>query len=262
MTVELLEEHRDGVVTLALNRPEKRNALSIDLLSSIHEAVRRLSSDETVRVLVFSGGLDVFAAGGDITQLQGATPEEMFRRYEWQRYLWDSIESFPRPTIAMIAGLALGGGCELALCCDFRIVSPDAVIGLPETRIGVMPGAGGTQRLARLIGTSRAKEIIFLGETVPAEQALAYGLVNKVVEKTQLVAETQAFADRLARAASFPLQMAKVAINAGQDVPLPTALKIERLAFSNLFGSADHVEGVGAFLEKRKPDFKRSKQGG
>jgi enoyl-CoA hydratase len=256
---ELLEETREGVVTLTLNRPEKKNALSIDLLGAIHDAVRRLAADETVRVLIFSGGLDVFAAGGDITQLQGATPEEMFKRYEWQRYLWDSIESFPRPTIAMVAGLALGGGCELALCCDFRIVSPDAMLGLPETRIGVMPGAGGTQRLARLIGASRAKQIVFLGEIVPADVALSYGLVNRVVPKDQLVAETNAFADKLARAAAFPMQMAKIAINSGQDVPLPTALKIERLAFSNLFGSADHVEGVSAFLEKRKPNFQRTK---
>lgn len=259
MTAELLEERRDGVVTLTLNRPEKKNALSIDLLSAIHDAVRRLAADDTVRVLIFTGGLEVFAAGGDITQLQGATPQEMFRRYEWQRYLWDSIESFPRPTIAMVAGLALGGGCELALCCDFRIVSPDALLGLPETRIGVMPGAGGTQRLARLIGASRAKQIVFLGETVAADVALSYGLVNKVVEKSELTAETNAFADKLARAAAFPLQMAKIAINTGQDVPLATALKIERLAFSNLFGSEDHVEGVGAFLEKRKPNFQRSK---
>ena len=255
MTAELLEERRDGVITLTLNRPDKRNALSIDLLTNIYDSVRRLASDPTVRVLVISGGLEVFAAGGDITQLKGATPEEMFRRYEWQRYLWDSIESFPRPTIAMVAGLALGGGCELALCCDFRVVSKDAVIGLPETRLGVMPGAGGTQRLARLIGASRAKEIVFLGESLDAERALAYGLVNRVVEKDQLVDETNKFADKLARAAGFSLQMAKFAINSGQDVPLPTALRIERLAFSNLFGSEDHREGVDAFLEKRRPNF-------
>jgi len=248
-------EIRDGVAWLTLDRPDKRNALSQEVLASLLDVVRGLSIDKSIRALIVTGGPKVFAAGADITQIRGVSPVEMNRRYEWQRYLWDAIETFPKPTIAAVAGYALGGGCELALCCDFRIAATSAVFGLPEVKIGLMPGAGGTQRLTRLVGSSKAKELIFFGRMVKAAEAEALGLVNKVVEPEELLQEAESWAAELAKGPTFSLQMAKTAINTAADLPLPTAVRVERLAFSSLFGSRDHIEGVDAFLEKRDPKF-------
>jgi enoyl-CoA hydratase len=251
----LLVEIRNSVAWLTINRPDKRNALSQEVLASLLDTVRALSTDESIRCLVVTGGPKVFAAGADITQIRGVSPVEMNRRYEWQRYLWDAIETFPKPTIAAVAGYALGGGCELALCCDFRIVATTAVFGLPEVKIGLMPGAGGTQRLTRLVGPSKAKELIFFGRMVRADEAEAIGLANKVVSSEDLFQEAENWAVELAKGPTFSLQMAKTAINTAGDLPLPTAVRVERLAFSSLFGSRDHIEGVDAFLEKRDPKF-------
>ena len=170
--------------------------------------------------------------------------------------MWQTVANMPQPTIAAISGYALGGGCELAMCCDMRIASESAKFGQPEIKIGVIPGAGGTQRLPRLVGMSKAKEMVLIGDPIDAQEALRIGLVNKVVPAENLLEEAKAWARKLAGMPPIGLLMAKAAMDKGYDVSLDNALLIERLAFSNLFGTEDQKEGAKAFLEKRKPDYK------
>jgi enoyl-CoA hydratase/carnithine racemase len=252
-----LRVERDGpVTTLWLDRPAKRNALDAALLEALEETLRQLAKDRDVRAVILTGGESVFAAGVDIGSF-AATPgvANAYRASEARARCWEALTHLPQPTIAAVAGYALGGGCELALACDLRLAAESARFGQPEVRLGLIPGAGGTQRLPRLIGATRAKELIFFGDPIDAQEAHRLGLVNRVVPTERLLAEARDWAARLAALPPLALAMAKQAVDTGADLALPAALYLEQQSFVALFGTADEQEGVAAFLEKRAPRF-------
>lgn len=252
-------QREDTTAIVTMNRPDKLNALSPELLDELSQAFRDIARDDSVHATVITGGEKVFAAGADLARMVDQTPVTIHRRYLDLRTtsgVWDTIETMPQPVIAAIAGYALGGGCELAMCCDLRIAADTAVFGQPEIRVGVIPGAGGTQRLARLIGMTKAKELVLLGEHINAEEAYRIGLVNKVVPLDQLMAEAKAIAKKFANLPPFTVRMAKMAMNVGYDLPLPAGLAVERLAYNAIYATEDQKEGMRAFLEKRRPQYK------
>jgi enoyl-CoA hydratase/carnithine racemase len=209
-----------------------------------------------IRAVIITGGDEIFCAGADIGELEGTTSAEAaFQHAREFQVLFDQVESLPQPVIAAVAGYALGGGCELALACDFRIASETARFGLPEIKIGAFPGGGGTQRLARLIGVAKAKEMILTGDPISAQEALAAGLVMKVASKEKLTHETNALAAKLAALPRLALQASKMLINRSQEVDLATGLELEARSFGAIAHSHDLAEGTKAFLEKRKPNF-------
>lgn len=245
-----------GVTTIQLNRPEKKNAFNGMLRQEMEAALKRIAADPAQRVLIVTGGEEFFCAGADIGEiLEANTAEATYRHAREFQLLFDQIEALPQPAVAAVAGYALGGGCELALACDFRIASEGTKFGLPEIKIGAFPGGGGTQRLPRLIGAAKAKEMILTGEPIVAEQALALGLVMKVVSKGKLLEEARAFAAKLAALPRLALEASKMLINRGLEVDLASALEMEARCFGNLATSHDLREGTAAFLEKRKPNF-------
>jgi enoyl-CoA hydratase len=245
-----------GVTTIQLNRPEKKNAFNGMLRQEMEAALKRIAADPAQRVVIVTGGEEFFCAGADIGEiLEANTAEATYRHAREFQLLFDQIEALPQPVVAAVAGYALGGGCELALACDFRIASEGAKFGLPEIKIGAFPGGGGTQRLPRLIGAAKAKEMILTGEPIVAEQALALGLVMKVVSKGKLLEEARAFAAKLAALPRLALEASKMLINKGVEVDLASGLEMEARCFGNLATSHDLREGTAAFLEKRKPNF-------
>ncbi len=247
-------EREDSTFIITLNRPEKLNALSPELTGEVVDALNGVRSDETVRSIIITGGPKVFAAGADLSKMQTASPIDMYTR-NLAGDMWTTVAEMPQPTIAAVAGYALGGGCELAMACDLRLAADNARFGQPEINVGIYPGAGGTQRLSRLIGLGRAKELIFLGEMIGAEEAQRLGLVNKVVPGENLLEEAKAWAKKLAAKPPFTLRLVKQVMDQGYDLTLESALKLERLGFISLFGTHDQREGVTAFLEKRKPNY-------
>jgi enoyl-CoA hydratase/carnithine racemase len=241
-----VERRADGVAVVRLDNP-KVNALSVELLTQLHGAARALIDDPPGAVVV-TGGDRLFAAGADISEFGG--PEEAERiGAEFLRAL-SSVAEIPRMTIAAISGFALGGGCELALACDVRIASTKAKLGQPEILLGIIPGGGGTQRLARLIGASRAKDLILTGRQVGAEEALAIGLVNEVVPPEELHDRALAYAAALAGGAVVAQGLAKRSIDRGLEVSLGSGLDLEQQLFKEVFGTDDAAEGVKAFLEQ------------
>jgi enoyl-CoA hydratase/carnithine racemase len=248
---------RDGaILTLRLDRPAKRNALDTRMLETIETTLTAAARDPAVRAVIVTGGEQVFAAGVDIGEFAArAGVANQYQAALARARCWDALARLPQPTIAAVAGYCLGGGCELALACDLRLAAETAVFGQPEVRLGLIPGAGGTQRLPRLIGATRAKELIFFGDPIDAQEAYRLGLVNRVVPADRLLAEARAWADRLAALPPLALAMAKRAIDLGADLALPAALELEQQSFVALFGTADEQEGVAAFLEKRPPHF-------
>ena len=248
---------RDGaVLTLRLDRPAKRNALDFGMLQMLESALTAAASDAGVRTVVVTGGDQVFAAGVDIGEFAArAGVANQYQIALARARCWDALARLPQPTIAAIAGYCLGGGCELALACDLRLAAESSVFGQPEIRLGLIPGAGGTQRLPRLIGATRAKELIFFGETLDAQEAYRLGLVNRVVPAERLLDEARAWAGRLAELPPLALAMAKRAIDLGADLSLQAGLELEQQSFVALFGTADQQEGVAAFLGKRPPRF-------
>jgi enoyl-CoA hydratase len=251
-------EKADQIATITLNRPEKLNALSPQLVEELYDALRDADADDSVRVIILTGGETVFAAGADLGAMDAALPDvvQTFKQRFSPRNPFDYIEQLGKPVIAAVAGYALGGGCELAMCCDFRIAADNAKFGQPEIRVGLIPGAGGTQRLQRLIGMTKAKELIMLGDSIDAEKAEQLGLVNAVVPAENLLDEASKLAARLIEKPPFGLRLAKMVMNMGADRDLQTALALERQAFAMLFATEDQKEGVRAFTEKRKPEFK------
>jgi len=246
---------REGAIAwITLLRPDKLNALNQELLSQGLEVVRQVAVEAEIRCLVLRGAGRAFSAGADLSMMQDLGPVQAQRRFSTGSF-WQAIEDLPQPTIAAVHGYCLGGGCELALACDFRLAADNARFGQPEIKVGVFPGAGGTQRLPRLIGMGRAKELVFLGEPIDAAEAYRIGLVNRVVAPDQLEAEARRWAAKLAQLPPLALRAAKNAMNRGRDLDLPTALELERLQFSVLFGTEDQKEGMRAFLEKRPPSF-------
>jgi enoyl-CoA hydratase len=256
MFQNLLVGKEGGVTTIQLNRPEKKNAFNGMLRQEMEAALKRIAADPAQRVVIVTGGEEFFCAGADIGEiLEANTAEATYRHAREFQLLFDQIEALPQPVVAAVAGYALGGGCELALACDFRIASEGTKFGLPEIKIGAVPGGGGTQRLPRLIGAAKAKEIILTGDPISAEQALSLGLVMKVVPKDKLLEEARAFAAKLAALPRLALEASKMLINKGLEVDLASALEMEARCFGNLATSHDLREGTAAFLEKRKPNF-------
>jgi len=252
----LLVGKEGGVTTIQLNRPEKKNAFNGMLRQEMEAALKRIAADPQQRVVIVTGGEEFFCAGADIGEiLEANTAEATYRHAREFQLLFDQIEALPQPVVAAVAGYALGGGCELALACDFRIASEGTKFGLPEIKIGAFPGGGGTQRLPRLIGAAKAKEMILTGDTIGAEEAFSFGLVMKVVPKDKLLEEARAFAAKLAALPRLALEASKMLINRGLEVDLASALEMEARCFGNLATSHDLREGTAAFLEKRKPNF-------
>jgi enoyl-CoA hydratase len=252
----LLVERRGRVAIITINRPEKRNALNIKTREEGAALIEELGTDDSVRVVVVTGAGDkAFIAGADIAEFAGRTAMKQ-RDVMVARSLFNAIDSFPKPVIAMINGYCLGGGCELALACDIRIASENASFGQPEINLGIIPGGGGTQRLTRLVGEGKAMEMILTGEIIDARTAHAIGLVNHVVPLDQLEARTMEIANRIADKAPIALSLAKEAIKIASRSNLDEGLRRELDLFALLFSTEDKDEGVSAFLEKRKPVFK------
>ena len=240
----------DGAVaTLRLDRP-KMNALNVAVQEEIRAAAIEASERSDVKAVVVYGGDRVFAAGADIKEMQQMSYTDMVDRSAALQSSLSAVARIPKPTIAAITGYALGGGCELALTCDFRVVADNAKLGQPEILLGIIPGAGGTQRLARLIGPSKAKEIIFSGRFVDAEEALRIGLADKVVPADHVYAEALAWAGSFAGAATYAVRAAKEAIDRGLEVDLDTGLEIERMLFAGLFATKDREIGMTSFVEQ------------
>src|SRR3989338_9017739 len=256
MPQNLKVHKKDAVATIELYRPQKKNSLNGEMRGELEECLKELARDRNTRVVIVTGGEEFFCAGADIGEIQEATTAQAAYRHAREfQLLFDQVEALPQPVIAAVSGYALGGGCELALACDFRIASQTARFGLPEIKIGAFPGGGGTQRLPRLIGASKAKEMIFTGDPIGAEEALSFGLVMKVVPKEKLAEEAHAFAAKLAALPRLALQASKASINKGLEIDLASGLELEARNFGTLATTHDLKEGTLAFLEKRKPNF-------
>jgi enoyl-CoA hydratase len=247
------------VATIAIDRPKVLNAIRHQTMLEIQDALKSdILRDREMLVVVLTGSGDkAFVSGGDISIMQQAAGYvDTVYELPTGQAICSEIENFPKPVIARINGLALGGGTELALSCDIRIASSNARMGLPEIRLGIIPGYGGTQRLPRLVGAGKAKELIMTGDHISAEEAYRIGLVNQVVPPEELDAAVEKMAEKLAAKGAFALYMAKTAVNNGMQADLKTGLAIEAMCFGLAMGSEDKTEGMTAFLEKRKPQFK------
>lgn len=250
-------EAQDGIATLTLNRPEVRNAINNDLLNRLEELVATLRFDPAVRVVIITGsGPKSFCAGADLKERATLSPDEVKTFLHTINYLFQDIEQLDKAVIAAINGVALGGGLELALTADLRIAADTAVMGFPETQLAIIPGAGGTQRLPRMVGRGKAKEMIFTGQPVDARTALAMGLVNQVIPPDQLMEASREMAAVIAQAGPIAIQQAKVAIDKGMDTNLHSGLAIETKAYGVCIPTEDRLEGLAAFKEKRKPVYK------
>jgi enoyl-CoA hydratase len=254
---QTLHYGEDGAVaTIRLNRPEKKNSLNAEMRHEMASLLNDLARKPAIRAVVITGGDEIFCAGADIIEMGGPPNAEFSYRHARDfQILFDQVESLPQPVIAAVSGYALGGGCELALAADFRIAAETARFGLPEIKIGAFPGGGGTQRLARLIGIAKAKEMILLGDPITAQAALAAGLVMKVVSVGECLEEATSLAAKLAALPRLALQASKMLINRSQDLDLSTGLEFEARTFGGIAHTHDLAEGTKAFLEKRKPNF-------
>ncbi|MCA0332015.1 MAG: enoyl-CoA hydratase/isomerase family protein [Actinobacteria bacterium] len=241
-------EVEDGVGTIRLDRPPM-NALSRQVQEEIREAAEEATARADVRAVVVYGGPKVFAAGADVKEMAGWSYQQMVDNSVGLTSSFSAVASIPKPTIAAVTGYALGGGCELALCCDLRIAGDNAKLGQPEILLGIIPGAGGTQRLPRLVGPAKAKELIFTGRFVDADEALRIGLVDRVVAPDDVYTEALALAKKLAAGAPYALRAAKEAIDRGLEADLATGLEIERLQFTGLFATEDRTTGMQSFIE-------------
>ncbi|MDQ3702582.1 MAG: enoyl-CoA hydratase-related protein [Chloroflexota bacterium] len=248
--------HEARVAWLTINRPQARNALDPPTVHALLAAVETLAADHDTRVLVFTGAGDrAFCAGADIKAMRGM---DVAAGAAWTRLghrLMDAVAAVPQPTIAALNGVAAGGGCELALACDLRLMAEGARIGQPEVLLGVIPGWGGTQRLARLVGPGVAKELLYTGRLLEAPEALSCGIVHAVHPESRLLAEAQEMAERLAAQAPLALAAIKQAVDAGADADLAQANQIEIALFDRVFASTDREEGMMAFVDRRPPRF-------
>lgn len=251
--LEVLEE---GIAIITLDRQEAANSFSIQLLTELNDILAQLRNQPTIRVVVVTGAGDkVFCAGADLKERQGMSAQQVKQVVSMIGSTVRQVEALPQPILAAINGVAVGGGLELALACDIRIASEQAKMGLTETSLGIIPGAGGTQRLPRLIGLGRAKELIYTARRISATEAYKYGLVEYVVPQAHLLDHALNIAVEIAKNAPLSLVQAKVAINQGVEVDLLTGLKIEELAYKELLHTGDRLEGLRAFQEKRKPQY-------
>lgn len=251
----ILVSTNEYIGTITINRPEQRNALDLNTLKEIESALENWRFNQEIRVVIITGaGNKSFASGADIRQLHERTMLEALAPNMSSTYR--TIEEYEKPTIAAINGYALGGGLELALACDIRVASDNAKIGLPEVGLGIIPGAGGTQRLSRIIGKGKAMELILTGNIISADEAEKLGLVSAVVPFDSLLDKAKEYAEKISLKAPLALRFAKAAVNRGHDIEMETALYLEKLSQTILIGSKDKQEGTKAFLEKRKPQFK------
>jgi enoyl-CoA hydratase len=241
-------EVSDGVGTIRLDRP-KMNALDAAMQEEIRLAAIEATTRDDVRAVVIYGGERVFAAGADIKEMAAMSYTDMVSHSQRLQDSFSAVAAIPKPTVAAITGYALGGGCELALCADIRIAATDAKLGQPEILLGIIPGAGGTQRLTRLVGPARAKDLIFTGRFVDADEALAIGLVNRCAPADQVYEDALAWARQFADGPAFALRAAKQAIDNGLGADLATGLEIERIQFAALFATADRTTGMESFVE-------------
>ncbi|MFM8395549.1 MAG: enoyl-CoA hydratase/isomerase family protein [Acidobacteriota bacterium] len=256
MAENILIERSDRIAIITINRPDKLNALNIQTREELSAALDELRDDAGTRVVIITGaGEKAFIAGADISEFEGRTAIEQ-RAVMRSRNIFTTAEEFPKPLIAMINGFCLGGGNELALCCDLRIASEKARFGQPEINLGIIPGGGGTQRLTRLVGEGRSMQMILTGEMIDAAEAQRIGLVNEVHPLPELREKTLALATRIASKSPIALAMAKAAVKSAARTNLREGLDLEIDLFSLCFSSEDKDEGVRAFLEKRQPDFK------
>lgn len=251
----IIVEIEEEIATVTLNRPEVLNALNGQVFNELADAATNLGLDESVRAVIITGGDKVFAAGADITQMVSLNAVDVAKSGRPSMRTLHLLENLPKPVIAAIAGYALGGGCELTLVADVRIAATNAQFGLPEIKLGILPGGGGTQRLPRLIGSGKAKELIFSGDIISAEEALRIGLVNKVVPADQLITEAKKMAKKFTDRGAVALRLAKSCINEGLQMDLEMGLQYEHKCLALLFATEDQKEGMAAFIEKRKPNF-------
>ncbi|MEW1655304.1 MULTISPECIES: enoyl-CoA hydratase-related protein [unclassified Streptomyces] len=246
MTVHL--EVADGVGTIRLDRPPM-NALDVATQDRLRELAEEVGRRDDVRAVVIWGGEKVFAAGADIKEMQAMDHAAMVVRSKALQDSFTAVARIPKPVVAAVTGYALGGGCELALCADFRIAADNAKLGQPEILLGLIPGAGGTQRLARLVGPAKAKDLIFTGRQVKAAEALTLGLVDRVVPADEVYAQAHAWAARLASGPALALRAAKESVDAGLETDIDTGLTVERTWFAGLFATEDREIGMRSFVE-------------
>jgi enoyl-CoA hydratase/carnithine racemase len=249
-------EKKDSLAWITLNRPEVRNAQNDTVRAEITRALEDCRDDDDVRIIIITGAGDkAFSAGADISEFPKRAPADILKGKGVKR-MTDLLREIPKPAVAMVNGLALGGGCELAMACDIIIASENAQFGQPEINVGVIPGAGGTQVLPRLVGEKKAKEMVFTGAFISAQEALSWGLINKVVPADKLKDAVLEMSKAMMRHSPIILKLCKLAINKSLDVPLTVGLDYERDLFAMCFGTEDQKEASKAFLEKRKPVYK------
>lgn len=252
MTNVLLEK-KGHIAVATINRPQALNALNSAVLTDLDELVNVVSADSDIRALVITGsGAKAFVAGADIGEMSTLTPEEGEAFGKHGNDVFRRIETLPIPTIAAVNGFALGGGCELSMACDIRICADTAVFGQPEVGLGITPGFGGTQRLARLVSPGMAKQLIYTARNIKADEAYRIGLVNAVYPAEELLPQAEKLANTIAANAPIAVRACKKAINEGLQVDMDAAVVIEEKLFGSCFKTADQIEGMGAFLEKRK----------
>lgn len=241
------------IAIVKINRPEAKNALNTEVRQQLAQAFAELSDNDSIHTIVLTGGENVFAAGADLKEMATATSTEMMLRHT--EHYWNAIAQCPKPVIAAVNGYALGGGCELAMHSDIIIAGKSAIFGQPEIKVGLMPGAGGTQRLFRAVGKFHAMRMIMTGCMVPAEEAYMMGLVSQITEDEQTIPTAIQMAQSLAKMPPIALQQIKEVALMSEDVPLNAGLTLERKSFQLLFSTQDTREGINAFIEKRKPNY-------
>ena len=250
----ILTETRGSVGLITLNRPTVLNALNDDLIGELGDALEAFDADEAIGAIVLTGSEKAFAAGADIAAMKDRLHMDMFKTNYLSR--WECLKSVRKPVIAAVAGFALGGGCELAMACDFIIAADSAKFGQPEIKIGVLPGAGGTQRLPRAVGKAKAMDLVLTGRMMDAAEAERAGLVSRVVPADKLLDEALAAALQICQYSQPSVMMAKEAVNRAFESPLAEGMLFERRLFHSLFGTEDQKEGMNAFVQKRKPVFR------
>lgn len=249
----VIKETSDGICTVKINRPDKLNAMNSDVARELISTFEEISVDESIRVVILTGqGSKAFSAGADIKYMSSITADESVEYAKLGQLVTNTIERTPKPVIAAVNGFALGGGCEVAMSCDIRIASEKARMGQPEVTLGIPPGWGGTQRLMRLVGIARAKDLVFTGRLIKADEALQMGLVNRVVPHDSLEAEALKMAKTISKNSVMGIRMSKVSMNRGRNTDLDTGLSIELLAWRNCFTHPDRETMMATFLEKTK----------
>lgn len=256
----IIYQKENGIAVITFNRPDKRNALNEEMMNEIDAALYAAEKDGEIFSIILTGGSKYFISGTDMDFLLGQndtlTPQIMYELHYKTQGVYRHLSVITKPAIAAIGGYAFGGGLELALCCDFRIAAENARMGTPEIKLGIVPGAGGTQRLTRMIGITKAKELVMTGEPVSANEAYQLGMINKVVPDENLLKESIEFAGKFRNLPSFAVSIAKSVIDNGINMGLREGLELERFGFSMLYSTEDQEEGLKAFLEKRPPKFK------